>query len=119
MVRRSAFALIVLIVILLAGCGMTSITTRPSSIATPTLTMLPATTPTATTASPAGPMATATVAAAPSIPEPEGVGWKPVTFPPGDGNVNTVAFAPSQSTIAYTCINGGGQRGPLALGVSQ
>src|SRR5262249_8299953 len=49
---------------------------------------------------------------------PVGSGWESVDFPQGDGGVNTIAFSPSAPATAYTCVNSGGTRGPLALGIS-
>lgn len=92
--------IILLPLITVMACGQPGAsnraTQRPMSLATPTLL----------------PSGTATPA------PPAGMGWKSVDFPHGDGNVNTIAFAPSAPATAYTCANSGGTRGPLALGVS-
>jgi hypothetical protein len=92
--------IILLPLVTVVACGQPSAsnkaTQRTTSVATPTFL----------------PSGTATPA------PPAGTGWKPVDFPHGDGNVNTIAFSPSVPATAYTCANSGGTRGPLALGTS-
>jgi hypothetical protein len=95
LMRRAFLVGMLLCAVGLAACAQATATSHPSPTAEPTRTPAPA-----FTATPAPPV---------------GTGWRVI----GPHDLQTLFFVPGEPLTAYTCLNrGGGQRGPLTLGVS-